>query len=122
MCDGGRAGRVEAALLGAEADAGNAELHDVVLLLRRQLALQPDEAGAALQLVVGLLDVDIGKHRRQLLDRLVGIDDAARLGKQRRRLDVGRQHFAVAVDDVGPRRGHPALPARRTASGSCKPR
>ena len=75
--------------------------------------LQPDEAGAALQLVVGLLVVDVGKHRRQLLDRLVGIDDAARFGKQRRRLDVGRQHFAVAVDDVGPRGGHPALRAAR---------
>ena len=34
MCDGGRAARIEAALLGAEADAGNAELHDVALLLR----------------------------------------------------------------------------------------
>ena len=118
---GGRAARIEAALLGAEADARHAERHDVGLLLRRQLALQPDEAGAALQLVIGLLDLEIRQHRRQLLDRLVGIDDAARLGEQRRGLDVGGQNLAVAVDDIGPRRGHAA---RRPAAvvGSCKPK
>ena len=96
---------------------GDAELHDVGLLLRRQLPLQPDEAGAALQLVIGLLVVEIGQHRRQLLDRLVGVDDAARLGKQRGRLDVGRQHLAVAVDDIGPRRGDARLRARRDIVG-----
>ena len=110
---GGRAAGIEAALLGAEADAGKPELQDIVLLLRRELAPQPDEARAAFQLVVGLLDFDVGEHGRKLLDHLVGVDDAARLGKQRCRPDVGGQHIAVAVDDVGPRGGHPAGRAAR---------
>ena len=63
--------------------------------------------------MVGLLVVDLGKHGRQFLDRLVSVDDAARFGKQRRGLDVGRQHLAVAVDDVRPGSGHPALRAAR---------
>jgi hypothetical protein len=58
--------------------------------------------------VVGLFDLDIGQHQRQLFDHFVRIDDAPRLGKQRSRLDVGGQHFAVAIDNVGPRRGDPA--------------
>ena len=37
------------------------------------------------------------------LDRLVDVDDAARLGEQRRRLHVGREDLAVAVENVGAR-------------------
>ena len=100
---GGRdAGGVEPALLGAEPDAGNAELHDLALLARGELAPEPHEARAAGQPVVGLLVVDIRKDGREFFDRLVGIDDPARFAEQRGGLDVGREHLAVAVDDVRP--------------------
>ena len=36
--------RIDALVLGQEADAGQAELVDLALLLRRDLALEPDEA------------------------------------------------------------------------------
>ena len=47
--------------------------------------------------------VEIRQRRGQKLDRLVLVDDAARLAEQARRLDVGGEHLAVAVDDIGPR-------------------
>ena len=50
-----------------------------------------------------------GKRRGQKLDRLVLVDDAARLAEQARRLDVGREDFAVAVDDIRPRGGDRVL-------------
>ena len=55
--------------------------------------------------------VEIGQRRGQQFDRLVLVDDPARLGEQRRRLDVGGEHCAVAVDDVGPRGGDGVLRA-----------
>ena len=76
---------------------------DVLLLLRRDLALQPDEAFARRQPLAHFGGVEIGQRGGQQLDRLVVVDDAARLAEQRRRLDVGRKDHAVAVDDVGPR-------------------
>ena len=67
-----------------------------------QLTLQPDEPRAALQLVVGLLIVEVGQDRRNLLERLISVHDAARLRKERGRFDIRCEHFAVAVNDVGP--------------------
>ena len=49
--------------------------------------------------------VEIGQHAGEQLGRLVGIEDVARLGIERRHVDVGRQDLAVAVDDVGPAGG-----------------
>ena len=55
------------------------------------------------QPVAHLAGVEIRQRRGQKLDRLVLVDDAARLAEQARRLDVGGEHLAVAVDDIGPR-------------------
>ena len=74
------------------------------LLARRDLALDPDEALLGAELVAQLARVEVGQHGGEQLDRLVLVDDVARLGEDRDHLDVGRQHLAVAVDDVGPRR------------------
>ncbi len=38
------------------------------------------------------------------LDRLVLVDDAARLGEDRHYLDVSCENLAIAVEDIGPRR------------------
>ena len=54
-------------------------------------------------LVAHLAGVEIRQGCGQKLDRLVLVDDAARLAEQARGLDVGREDRAVAVDDVGPR-------------------
>ena len=73
------------------------------------------------QPVAHLAGVEIGQRRGQKLDRLVLVDDAARLGEQARRLDVGREDLAVAVDDVGPRGGDRVLrggAARAVAVGA----
>jgi hypothetical protein len=99
------AGRIDALVLAQEADAGNAEAVDVLLLLRRDLSLQPDKALLRRQALAHFADIEVGQRRGQKLDRLVLVDDAARLAEQARRLDVGRKDRAVAVDDVGPRGG-----------------
>ncbi|MGY3456969.1 hypothetical protein ACVWW5_002419 [Bradyrhizobium sp. LM3.4] len=97
------AGRIDALVLAQEADAGNAELVDVLLLLRRDLTLEPDEALARRQALANLDLVEVGHGGGQELDRLILVDDAARLPEQARRFDVGREDRAVAIDDVGPR-------------------
>ena len=51
---GGRPAGIEAAALLQEADAGNAEGVDLLLLLGRDLALDPDEAGVAGELLAQL--------------------------------------------------------------------
>ena len=76
---------------------------DLLLLLRRDLALEPDEAALRRQALAHLAGVEIRQHRGEQFDRLVDVDDLARLGEQRRRLDVGREDLAVAVEDVGTR-------------------
>src|SRR5262249_49722114 len=101
--------RIDAFVLAQEADAGNAELVDGLLLLRRDLALEPDKPLACRQTVARLDAVEIGQRAGQELDGLVLVNDAARLGKQARRLDVGGEDFAVTVDDVGPRGGDRVL-------------
>ncbi len=94
---------IDAFVLGQKADAGNAEPVDLLTLLRRDLALEPDEAPLGRQALAQFAGVHVRHDRGQKLRRLVDIDDALRLRKQRRRAHVGRQHLAVAVEDVGPR-------------------
>ena len=104
-----RAVRIDALVLGQEADAGNAEPVHFALLLRRDLALEPDEAALRRQTVAHFLGVEVGQRRGEQFDRLVDVDQLARLGEQRRRLDVGGEDFAAAVEDVGPRGGDRVL-------------
>src|SRR5258705_12272649 len=97
------AGGVNALVLAQEADAGNAEPVDLLLLLRGDLALQPDKTFFRGQAFAHFGGVEIGQRRGQKLDRLVLVDDPARLAEQAGRLDVGGEHLAVAIDDVRPR-------------------
>src|SRR5690606_39798863 len=67
--------RIETPLFGAEAYAGNAKPENFGLLLRRELALQPDKASPALELMIGLFVIDFGQDRGKLLrseERRVG--------------------------------------------------
>ena len=96
---------IDALVLRQEADAGQAEMEDLFLLLGGDLALDPDEALLRSEPLAQFLGVDVGQNGGDQLDRLVLVDDAARLGEDRHRLDVGRQDLAVAVEKVGPRAG-----------------
>ncbi len=62
------------------------------------------------------LRVEIRQDRGEQFNRFVDIDDLARFGEQRRRLHVGREDFAVAVENVGPRRGDRVLRDAATAA------
>ena len=98
------AGRIDALVLAQEADAGNAELVDVLLLLRRDLALQPDKTLARRQARrAPPLSSRSGSAavRSSIASSLSMM--RLRLAEQARRLDVGGEHLAVAVDDIGPR-------------------
>ena len=95
--------RIDALVLGEEAHARQAELVDFLLLLGRDLALEPDEAALGTEPLAQIGGIEIGDHRGQQLARLVDVDDPARLGEQRRRPDVGCEDLAVAVENVGTR-------------------
>ena len=122
---GGDPVRIDALVVGQEADAGDAEAVNLRLLLGRQLALDPDEADALLarllrELGAQLRGVQLGQHGGEEFDRLVLVVDVAGLGEDRDGTDVGGEDLAVSVDDVGPDRGggcgrHPMLLARRRA-------
>ena len=56
--------RIDALVLGEEADAGNAEPVDFLLLLRRDFALEPDEAALRRQALAHFGGVEIGQYRR----------------------------------------------------------
>src|SRR5258707_6317426 len=74
---------------------------DFLLLIRRDLALEPYEATLRRQAFAYFGRIEIRKHRSEQFDRFVHIDDLAWLGKQRRCLDVGRENFAVTIENVG---------------------
>ena len=80
-----------------------------LLLAWRDFALEPDEAALRRQALAHFVGVEIGQHRGEQFDRFVDVDDLARLGEQRRRLDVGGEDLAVAIEDVGTRGGDGVL-------------
>ncbi len=98
--------RVVALVLLEETDARYSLPVDFALLFRRDVALEPDEAALGRQPLAQLLGVEIGQVGGQKLDRLVDVDQPARFGIERRHPHVGRQDLAIAVEDVGSRRGH----------------
>ena len=76
--------RIDALRLVDEADAGNAEIEDRLALGRAHLALEPHEAGsAACSFWRSVLASRSGTVRGQKFDRLVDIDDLARIGEER---------------------------------------
>ena len=101
--------RIDALVLGEEADAGETEAVNFLLLLGGDFALEPDEAALRRQPLAHFAGVEIGHHRGQQFDRLVDVDQLARLGEQRRCLDVGGDDGAIAVEDVGTRGGDGVL-------------
>ena len=97
--------RIVALVLVEEADAGQALAINFALLLGRDVALEPDETAFRRQPFAQFGGVEIGQVGGQQFGRLVDVDQAARLGVERRHAHVGRQHLAVAVENVGARGG-----------------
>ena len=98
--------RIDALVLRQEADAGLAEAMNLLALLGRDLALEPDEAALGGEALPQLGGVRVRHDRGEQLGRLVHVDDAVRLREQRGRTDVRRQDLAVAIEDVGARGRH----------------
>jgi hypothetical protein len=97
---------IDALVFGQESDARNAEAVNLLLLRRRDVPLEPGKTAFRAEPLAHLAAVEVRQHAGQELGRLVGIDDAARLREQRRRFDIGGENFAIAVEDIGPRRRH----------------
>src|SRR5262245_32059114 len=110
----GRSHRIDAAIFVDEADAGESELVNLALLLRRKLALDADEAPALLDARAEIALVDVGEDARNLFSELVRVDHAIGVGEKSRTLDVGREQPAAAIEDIGTmdRRGDVEDPAR----------
>ena len=104
---------IDAAIFLDEGETREAKLVDLLLLLRRQLALDADEAATCPKLGAERLGIDVVEHARHLLGQLVDIDDFGRVGVKRRALDVGGEQTAAAIENVGAvhRRGNVVEPA-----------
>ena len=89
--------------LGLEFEAGNAELDDRHLLLRRKLARQPDEALVGGKPGVKLVRAGLGQHGCQLHRGNALTRHLLRHGEERGGIERGGEQHAVAVDDVGAR-------------------
>ena len=74
-------------------------------MLRRDAALDPNEAFASNRAARAIARIDVRKNRSDQLRRFILVDDAAGLGENRHHLHVGRQNFAVAIENVGARAG-----------------
>ena len=101
-----RAIGIDALVLGDEADAGQAKVKHLVALMRRHLALDPNEALFRGETFAQFARVDLRQRGGEQFGRLVLVDEAARLGEDRHGLHVGRENFAVAVEKIGTRGGH----------------
>ena len=77
---------------------------DLVLLLRRDIALEPDKAALGGQPLAQFGGVEVGQVGGQELHGFIDIDQMARFGVERGHAHVGRQDFAVAVENIRPRR------------------
>src|SRR6266545_2902027 len=75
--------RIDALVLGQEADPGNTKPVNLLALLRRDLALEPDEAALGRKPPAQLGGVDLRHHRGEQLRCLVHVDNPVRLGEQR---------------------------------------
>ena len=96
---------IDPLILRHKADSRQPEMENLRLLLRRHLTLDPDEALLRRQPFAQILGVEIGQDRGQEFDCLVLVDDVGRFGEDGHRLDVGREHFPVAIEKIGPGAG-----------------
>ena len=97
----GRAHRIDAAIFVDEGETWQAELVNLLLLLRRQLPLDAHEPAPGLELGAEVCSVHIGQHAMHLLGQFVLVDDLGGIGVERCTLDVSRKQPAAPVENVG---------------------
>ncbi len=93
--------RVDAMLGGAELDPGQAQLQDGALLLRRDPVLDPGEPARGLEPALQLRGIHAREDRGQPPGGVGLVEQLGRIGMDAGHAQVGGQHHAVAVDDVG---------------------
>ena len=89
------------ALLAQKLQAGLAEAIDFVCLAWRQVSADPDEPAVAGKAKLGLGTVEPGHDLGQACGGCCRGADQSGISIERVGLEVGRQHDAVAVDDIG---------------------
>jgi hypothetical protein len=87
--------------LALEVQAGQSQAIDLVLLARRQVALQPDEAAVEAELGAQLARRQLRQNAGQRRGGLLDVHDQSRIGVERLGRQCAGEHHAVAVDDVG---------------------
>ena len=97
--------RIDPARLGNEADSGEPEPVDRILLLGRKVPFEPNEGTVRGQFAEQLAASEVGQHARDAGGRGNRVDQLARIGVERGGPKAGRQKDAVAVDDIGARHG-----------------
>ena len=100
----------------AELDAGQPELEDGLLLLGRDPVLDPGEAARGLEPALQLRGIDTGQDRGQAPRGPGLVDEPRRIGVHARDPQVGREHHAVPIDDVGAACGAAGCSAPATAA------
>ena len=96
--------RIIALVLVQKADAGQTLFVDRALLLSRDVALEPNEAALGRETLAEFGRVEIGQLGSEEFDRFIDVDQPARFGIERGHAHVGRQDFAVAIENVRSRR------------------
>ena len=81
------------------------------MLTRAQAPLDPEEGLVGLELLADFIVFEVGQRRHDLARGILRIDHQVRIDEGRHDRHRGREHRAVAVDDVG------ALGLDRAAAG-----
>jgi hypothetical protein len=87
-----------------EAQARNAQVHDLVALARREFAPDPDEALVAVEPIFQPCPVEAGEDRKDGLGCLGHVDDAARFRIERGDMDIEGEFESVAIEQHRARR------------------
>src|ERR1700737_4444588 len=98
---GNGAVRIDSLIFRQKPDTWQAEVMDLLPLLRSDCAFDPNETFAGAETFAQFMCIEIRKHGGEKFDRFVLVDDSPRFGENRHDLDVGRQKLAVAIEKIG---------------------
>jgi hypothetical protein len=102
---------VDPAALALEAEPGQPQPVDGVLLPGREIALDPDESGLGLELPEHPWIAQLRDQAGQLARRLVRVEHPPGIGVERSGGEIAGEQDAVAVDHVGAAAGEHRMPS-----------